>query len=1282
MPSRIKGHLKYYRKKFKRLELQSHHGLFLIGTMLLIIVIIGYSVNYLNGRRRSFADIPSTPTLSDVCGVTNSADIGVPATPVLAPTTAINKVIVPASKIDMANFRLVNISGTEEAYILTDNNASRSISVYNLLTRGLIATFPVAISSNSADSFALDPQGNVYVIDAVNTQYLYKYSPTGTVMWKVATPGGSGGAYGYTNSTGTFLVAFQPPGSTFGGPVYSQTGTSSVYDVNGAKQADNNMDINVENVEQDPTTGDITAIGGSMFRVYKNDGTLKFQMGTDLSPGGKGPWHFYIPNGAVENPSGGYFISDTGNGMESFDANGGYQGIAPDFQSQNGANNTIGVNPGHAAIYNGNVYYILNGGINAFDSNNNSQGIYSISLANLTADINYPQGSNGHLGIGGGLSTPATNNYFSPTTSPSAPSANLTFYPWWAKQAANFTVQYSVKSIPQIEANASVTPTSISLGSVLPVNASAPITVPLNLGANTAPGAYEISAHIYNNSAPTVAIGADCLDYSVGATGNIYIPSTINSASGANVQAVEVAHELGQNYVRGVDPHLLDSCLPGYSDSNGNAIKTVDSSTTISCPASELTDLKNAQALANQYGIAFTNEFADGQGLDKTVVSSGQWGRLVGAIAAQLPTVTTWLLWNEVNNTYNGSGSTVFTNIFQPAHTSIKAANPNAKVIAGSTLGVSNSFWQQVGASLGNTGFKYMDGIDMHPYPDYNKSMEEQGIVIPPLNATPSEAANLGTLDQLAKTVSNTTTYQFNSGVSKLPITDSEYGIWNSGPVSYYNQGNKLTRGTILQNSIGITGISNFQNNSCVTVSLGVWGTIGCGYDGGDAPAALAETTMQHMLFGSTVASSRKFVQWLPTGVPHTYAAQYGPSATDSGSVVVVWADDYDTSLLPSLSGGGTISVTSQYGAGSSLSPGSVLPINGQVQYLSVPSGHTLSISPSETYGANLSLDVNGATATASSTAACSPLSPAMAIRGIDDLSVDNRCGSAAFWAQAPGDANPTFTVTLKNAQTVDRVFLSSTEIDSASDGLRSFDVQVSATVGGAFTTVGSVTNAYFERNHLISIPSQTVAQIRIANMTTDYSGYGNGLPPTWWPTDSASLADPTNPWYGQDDIMDIETYATGTSTTNLTPPTVSITSPTISSSNHGSVNVTATASDSSGSITKVDLYVDGSPAMTDSSSPYSFSWNTLPLLDGAHSLSAIVYSSDGLSTTSAPISLYVTNGDLNGQRTVNYIDSGILSYNYGKSGSFTYAQGDVNGDTTVNYIDSGLLSKNYGKSW
>jgi chitodextrinase len=1086
-----------------------------------ILFVVTIGVHILFGTH---AQVVSTPTIGDLCGVTSPGDVEEPTAALLSPTTAISHIIVPTSGIGMSTFHLVNSGGTEEAYVLGDNNSKRTIYIYNLGTGALIGSFPVAISGNSADTFALDPQGNVYVIDSNNTQDLYKYNSTGAVIWKVSTPGGSGGAYGYTNQSGTFLIAAQPPNSTKGSPVYNQTGTSLVFNTSGVSQGTNNMNISGD-TEQDPTTGDVLSTSGSMFRVYTNAGNLKFQMGTDLGPNTPGPFHFYIQAGAVENPKGGYYIADSGHGMESYDASGGYQGEAIDFQENNGANNTIGFQPGHSVIYNGNLYYILNGGINSFDSNNNKQGIYKISLGNLNADINYPQGSTGHLGIGAGMSTTQSNNFF-PSGTP--PSVNMTFYPWWASQASNFTVKYTVRSIPQVIANTTMTPISFGLGSYLSSNATSPVSIPLNLASANSVGAYEISARIYNNANPTVAVGSDCIDYSVGASGEAYSPPTINKNSG-NLQAVEVAHELGQNYVRGGNEgDLIDACLPGVTNPT--------SSTQISCPASLDSDISAAAALANQYGMTFNLEIAaTGGSLDTNLVSSGQWGRLVGQLVAHYPEVKNWEVWNEINNDGGnyGNGAWDATNVYEPAYIAMKDAEPSDNLIGGSSLGVSVSYWQSVG---GAGGFKDMNAIDIHPYVDFNKSFEEQGFVIPPQDAATSEK-NLGNIDQLVKVVSDTKDYAFNSGVSSLPIYDSEFGMWNSGPISYYNQGSKQVRATILQNSDGITNIAVFQNTGCYEVSGSAWGTVGCGYDGGDAPAAAAEATLDHMLDGPTVPGNRKFIQWLPTGVPHTYAAEYGPSVTDSGNKVVLWADDFDVNVVPRLSGGGNIAVTSQFGASSTVSAGAAMTINGQVQYLEVPAGQSLSIGSQETFGASQTLATAGATATASSTANCSQLNPSNVLNGVDDLSNEGRCNSAAFWAQSPSDTNPSLTVTLKNPQNIDRVFLASTGIDSAVDGLRNFDVQVSSSVGGSFTTVGSVTNAFFERNHLVTFNPQTVAQVRIANMTPNYTGYGNGLQPTWWPTDTASLTDPTQPWYGQDDIMEVDAFDAGNGIKTSTPP-------------------------------------------------------------------------------------------------------------------------------------------------
>lgn len=316
-------------KSHKKNKFKVRHGVFTFVAAVLIITVV--SSTYFFYRPNSRAQVPSSPTLSDVCDATTPSDIEVANVTLPNPTSIIQHVIVPTTNTGISTFHLVNIGGVEEIYVLADKNSSRSISVYNLATGTLINSFPVSITGNSADSFALDPQGNVYVIDDISTQALYKYSPTGSVLWKVSTPGGSDGAYGYTDQNGNFNVAFISSGGIKGSASYDQTGSSNVYNQAGVKQPNNNMLITGD-ADQDATSGDILSFNNGMFRVYTNSGTLKFQMGTNLNPGGSGPWHFYVPGGASENPSGGYYISDAGHGIESFDQNGGYLGISQIFK--------------------------------------------------------------------------------------------------------------------------------------------------------------------------------------------------------------------------------------------------------------------------------------------------------------------------------------------------------------------------------------------------------------------------------------------------------------------------------------------------------------------------------------------------------------------------------------------------------------------------------------------------------------------------------------------------------------------------------------------------------------------------------------------------------------------------------------------------------------------------------------------------------------------------------------------------------------------------------------
>jgi hypothetical protein len=93
----------------------------------------------------------------------------------------------------------------------------------------------------------------------------------------------------------------------------------------------------------------------------------------------------------------------------------------------------------------------------------------------------------------------------------------------------------------------------------------------------------------------------------------------------------------------------------------------------------------------------------------------------------------------------------------------------------------------------------------------------------------------------------------------------------------------------------------------------------------------------------------------------------------------------------------------------------------------------------------------------------------------------------------------------------------------------------------------------------------------------------------------------------------------------DTTAPTVAMGSPASGATVTGTITVTATASDNVG-VVKVDFYVDGVLSATDTSSPYSFSWNTTTLSNGSHTLQAIAADAAGNSASTPLRSVAVFN--------------------------------------------------------
>jgi thermitase len=92
-----------------------------------------------------------------------------------------------------------------------------------------------------------------------------------------------------------------------------------------------------------------------------------------------------------------------------------------------------------------------------------------------------------------------------------------------------------------------------------------------------------------------------------------------------------------------------------------------------------------------------------------------------------------------------------------------------------------------------------------------------------------------------------------------------------------------------------------------------------------------------------------------------------------------------------------------------------------------------------------------------------------------------------------------------------------------------------------------------------------------------------------------------------------------GGSVADTQPPSVAINSP-ASTSPGNKLNVSVSATDNVG-VAKVELYIDGSLAATDSAAPYTFSVNVRKLSAGSHSLQAKAYDPSGNVGVSSPSS-------------------------------------------------------------
>ncbi len=159
-------------------------------------------------------------------------------------------------------------------------------------------------------------------------------------------------------------------------------------------------------------------------------------------------------------------------------------------------------------------------------------------------------------------------------------------------------------------------------------------------------------------------------------------------------------------------------------------------------------------------------------------------------------------------------------------------------------------------------------------------------------------------------------------------------------------------------------------------------------------------------------------------------------------------------------------------------------------------------------------------------------------------------------------------------------------------------------------------------------------------------------------------------------------------------PPTASLTAPTSGATLTGTATFNATASDDVG-VARVEFWRDGTVLLgTDTTAPYSLSYNTASIPNGSHTFTCKAYDTAGHSTTSPAITATVNNSTTSGPGQFEWsLALGGTDYDYGWSVAVDRRTSDVilagsfggpvdfGGGVLSNYTGSNLLLAKYNES-
>jgi hypothetical protein len=998
-----------------------------------------------------------------------SASATTPSCELLDPSTELGPAVTPpahpVTTLVSPPGGVWTFSATSSAlYVLNGNG----LYVYTL-SGTLVARLavPSAITTNMNNGASIgDNEISEPVVDPAGDIYLSSYyggsvaaiSPSGSLLW-VAHPGGGNptNIFAATSGSGQFelgVSTIQAPSSSY---LYDaagdQVGTASLWvSASGYTTQENNGDI-------------LYADGAGYVQTWDPSGQTEIsEFGSPHIQGSAqytgGPYQFFYPGQAVQGADGNIYTAD---GLSTIEQ------TAPDGVLD--GSTTLG---GSLSVEGG----MFGEGDNLYlDSDspfNPSSGTISVvAISSIDQYLSLPQAAPDTLGWGAGLSTPEAGEYFPAGTTPEV---DADFAPWWLALASHFELSYSVWNQAAIDWSGPPPTTTIALPTSSASLASIPISIP---AADEVPGPYQVEAQLLDTStSPPTVVGSTCMPYTVGAVGDRLdlgaLPSGIGAGGPDDVRGVDLNAQLGLNGLRGAG---ID-----WSDFLPNCNSSAPTETTCGPAAMTFANAPlsffQAAGLAQKDDVAYWVQVSGGDPTSTALVDNGWWQgdieqlvsyyRNVPSGCGLCAPVTAWEPWNESNNTGWSDPTSYVDEVLKPFYAGVKAANPSATVIGGSTLGLPMWWWNGL---ISAGGLSYLDVAAVHPYTGNNDSWEEDGEV--------------------------TQIRQLQSMLGTVPLWFTEIGWWSDGDFNYLEQANEVARAMIWQKVLGIPVWNYFFDE-------GNWGNDGVSFSliqtsnrGDDyvKPAALATMTASKLLDGY------HFVSTPPTNLPDTYQADFAPSGVGADDLAAVWTDGlYNMGALTvdaPTGGPVSVTVTSEYGNPTtySLASGQAyqFPLHDTVAYVTYPAGDTLSLGPTEAYGEDLGLSANGASATASSGDASDALI---------DPTTTTSYGNG--WTSAAGDTTPSITVTLPQVSTINRILVDTQSLGSTASGIRSYTVQVESP-NSSWTTVGVVTSQFRDHYKQVLFPPVSAKAVKVTVTVINFGGYyGGGIPNFWIPNQPA----------------------------------------------------------------------------------------------------------------------------------------------------------------------------------